>query len=598
METASMANPAESLCPSCGATLPEGARRCDTCGSAIMETDVAGLEAFVGILKGNRKPSKKPSTPRPRDPNLAKGAATGRDLHLCPSCGAFVGTEDAKCGQCGIRFDEERTSGSEDRAIPALCPECGSLAPTGQQTCAVCGTSLRAARAQDHAEPVIPEAPEVLPPSDEPPKPRKVRTRSSSPVEVEPPTPPPPPPTEHAPDPQVLGPPSELGDAQPEPPPPELFAAASRPTSRNAVRATYAAVRIGPGESPRFDQVRELSAIGTVLALSVTAIASLLMVPGQEYGQLFLFGTLFGVGASLTLPGLRGLPGRWGTLLAFTSGTLLLASAPVLGYAGAGSAEVGGALLLIGLVALGFAAWRTIDSVGLSLLWVAGLLLLSVLAISPIAFVSPGATATAQWAIGGGLALGTATYATIQRVLRQRADARLRRGDEEYARKEFDKAIASYDAAIRLGRRARHQDPAYWYGKGAALISAGKYDEAIAALDRSLAISPENEVAWINKGAALARLGRLNDALKCYNSAIKANPTYEVAWNNKGNALARLERPELALACYERALELDASYRTAWVNKGFVLTKLGRFEEAADCADTALRLTNTGAASS
>ena len=224
--------------------------------------------------------------------------------------------------------------------------------------------------------------------------------------------------------------------------------------------------------------------------------------------------------------------------------------------------------------------------------WLSGLLLLTVLAAAPLAFAAPGATevGAARWAVGGAFALAPAILVAVRRWLRYAADARLIRGDGEFARRDYSKAIGSYEAAIALGRRANHETSAAWYGKGAALVALGQTGEGIAALDHALALNPEDEVAWINKGTALTRLGRMNDALRCFNAAIKVNAAYEVAWNNKGNALARLGKHEGALACYERALEIDPAYRTAWVNKGFLLAKLGRFDDAAQCADAALRL--------
>ena len=203
----------------------------------------------------------------------------------------------------------------------------------------------------------------------------------------------------------------------------------------------------------------------------------------------------------------------------------------------------------------------------------------------------------ALWTIGGGLALAAAGFVLLRRTLQAAAEKRLLRADAAYSRRDYAQAIDEYEAAIAVGRRGGLDLPAGWYGKGAALVAAGRLDEAVSALDRALALNPENEIAWINKGTAFSRLGRMSDALKCYNSAIKVNPAYEVAWNNKGNALARLGKSDLALACYERALEIDHGYRTAWVNKGFVLAKLGRFDEAAECADAALRLTAGATAS-
>ena len=343
--------------------------------------------------------------------------------------------------------------------------------------------------------------------------------------------------------------------------------------------------------------LRDVSAIATLLALPAAAATGAADVPGREWGQLFAFGLLLGIAVGLTAPDLREPLRNRPTLVAFLAGLALLVAAPILGYGGVASAAGDGILLVAGTALLAGVAWRLRRGVGPFLPWIGGLLLLTALAVSPFVDPQPRPTGSegALWGLGGGLAFGAAAFVVLRRWLRSTTDARLARGDAAYARREFEKAVAAYDSAVAVGHRAGFDIPAGWYGKGAALVAAGRFDEAVTALDRALALSPGNEVAWINKGTALARLGRMSDALKCYNSAIKVNPQYEVAWNNKANALVRLGKLDLALACYERALEIDPGYRTAWVNKGFVLAKLGRFEEAAACADAALRLT-TGVA--
>lgn len=160
----------------------------------------------------------------------------------------------------------------------------------------------------------------------------------------------------------------------------------------------------------------------------------------------------------------------------------------------------------------------------------------------------------------------------------------------DYARRNLEGTVAGYDRAIHLTDEGIADADLPWYGKGAALVLLGHYEEALRAIDRALDINPKNEVAWLNKGNALMRIGRVLDALRCFNAAIKVNPAYEVAWNNKGNALARLGRHEEALRCYEQALTIDPRYRDAWANKGYVLTRLGRYEEAAACADRVIPL--------
>ena len=175
----------------------------------------------------------------------------------------------------------------------------------------------------------------------------------------------------------------------------------------------------------------------------------------------------------------------------------------------------------------------------------------------------------------------------------------LKSGDDSYLEKDYGRAVRAYEKVIHMSDP--NNNPDYdipWYSKGAALISLGRFEEAIESLDKAIEINPLNEITWNNKGNALSRLGRHREAIDCYDRALKVNPNYEVAWNNKGNAYARIGRLEDALKCYDRAISINEDYREAWINKGYVLVKLGMYDEAVKCANRIIpdRLRNHRAA--
>ena len=72
--------------------------------------------------------------------------------------------------------------------------------------------------------------------------------------------------------------------------------------------------------------------------------------------------------------------------------------------------------------------------------------------------------------------------------------------------------------------------------KGTALSNLGRFEEALAACDRALALDP-NDASWNNKGNALNDLGRYEEALAAYDRALALDPNVAMAWNNKGGAL-------------------------------------------------------------
>ena len=177
---------------------------------------------------------------------------------------------------------------------------------------------------------------------------------------------------------------------------------------------------------------------------------------------------------------------------------------------------------------------------------------------------------------------------------------RLRRHEEALV--AYDRALAldpnNVNAWIQQGQRAQPPGaarggagglrpragpgPRYaaaWYNKGVALDSLGRYEEALAAYDRALALElkPGLAAAWRNKGVALDNLGRYEEAIGWPdNRALGLDPGLVDAWYNKGNVLfaAWGARGGDWLA-YDKALELDpnhvygpgttrASRSTAW----------------------------------
>jgi hypothetical protein len=428
----------------------------------------------------------------------------------------------------------------------------------------VCGESLEAPTPEDNPRSQPPEA----------------NAEDEAPGELEPP------PSEAA---------SEEAGLPPSPDQePEELAATSEPAPERVEEQRVPQVRTTPHSSlgTSLARWREFTATVTALAIPAAAFAAYVRAPGQEWGQLFLFGVLFGIGLNLTIPDLRR-EARPLALLLWPLGTALLLVVPAATLVGSPLSLFTAIVLLVAGGSIDtVAAWRFPRGVGVYPPWLSGLLLLSTSASVPLALLSLDPIVTvAVWLAGGVLGGGPAVLLVRRRLLTAAAARVLAEAEGALSRREYVTAIGLYDRTADLCERLGRSLDAAHYGKGAALVAIGKLDEAVAVLDGALSANPRNEVAWVNKGTALTRMGRLQDALKCYNSAIKVNARYEVAWNNKGNALTRLGKEEWALQCYEQALSLDPSYRTAWVNKGYVLAKLGRFDEAAQCADRALQLT-------
>ncbi|RAO76457.1 tetratricopeptide repeat protein [Dyella jiangningensis] len=113
------------------------------------------------------------------------------------------------------------------------------------------------------------------------------------------------------------------------------------------------------------------------------------------------------------------------------------------------------------------------------------------------------------------------------------------RGRFAQAQGRFEEAAGHYREAIALERKIPYQEPAYWYypvsqSLGAALFTAGRYDEASQAFQAALKQTPRN-------GWALYGLAQSEDALGHPREAAEARTAFERAWLGDPSWL-RMER--------------------------------------------------------
>lgn len=108
----------------------------------------------------------------------------------------------------------------------------------------------------------------------------------------------------------------------------------------------------------------------------------------------------------------------------------------------------------------------------------------------------------------------------------------------------------------------------------------GKLDEAEASFRSALQIRPDLIAAHYNLGNTLKDCGKLNDAAACYRRAIEISPDYADAHNNLGSLLNTLGRPDEAAVYLQRALEIQPDSVIILNNLGNTFKELGRLDEA------------------
>lgn len=118
------------------------------------------------------------------------------------------------------------------------------------------------------------------------------------------------------------------------------------------------------------------------------------------------------------------------------------------------------------------------------------------------------------------------------------------------------------------------------YRAGLSLFKTGKAKEALALLDRSKQLQPDQASTLRLRGLALQELARLEEALAEMRRAHALDPARADICNDLGVILLRLRRHEEALSWHDKAIALQPDFRLAHNNRGFVLSRLRRFDEA------------------
>jgi tetratricopeptide (TPR) repeat protein len=96
----------------------------------------------------------------------------------------------------------------------------------------------------------------------------------------------------------------------------------------------------------------------------------------------------------------------------------------------------------------------------------------------------------------------------------------------------------------------------------------GNVDEAVAAYEQAISLSPESEYLWNNLGQLLAKNERNGEAINAFNKAILCSPRDFLSWNGIGHVYIKLGVYQNAISSFEKALEIAPYYESSWEGIG------------------------------
>ncbi|HMA34809.1 MAG TPA: tetratricopeptide repeat protein [Chloroflexia bacterium] len=168
------------------------------------------------------------------------------------------------------------------------------------------------------------------------------------------------------------------------------------------------------------------------------------------------------------------------------------------------------------------------------------------------------------------------------------ADALYNRGTAYYYMGQDHRADALADFTASLATQpAQPTDPvlqrkraATLTNRGATYKGLGRYPEALADYNESLALWPLHGRTLYNRACTYRHLGTLDAALADFTAALAVQPDDPRALNNRGLTLHNLGRNQEALDDFTRSIALRPAVGRAYYNRGATYYRLGRFAEA------------------
>ncbi len=164
--------------------------------------------------------------------------------------------------------------------------------------------------------------------------------------------------------------------------------------------------------------------------------------------------------------------------------------------------------------------------------------------------------------------------------------------DEDTANAHFN-SIQYYNSYL-AGHTPRAID---YLGRAMDFITLKDYDNAIADLDRAIALTPDFTLAYLLRansrylsskqprtdsktGLSSSSMRAENRAIADLDSVIKLSPRMPIAYYNKGVILTESGDYTSALQAFNKAIELKPDFGEAYYNRGYVYLNLGNKDAA------------------
>ena len=148
------------------------------------------------------------------------------------------------------------------------------------------------------------------------------------------------------------------------------------------------------------------------------------------------------------------------------------------------------------------------------------------------------------------------------------------------------RAITDYSVAIALD--PDNPEPHLW--RAIAYHDIGDYDSAIADFDAAIALNPDDAEFYRMKGVALREKGEYERAIANLEKAIALAPNSATVYVSRGLTYSRQGKHDRAVADYGKAIDMDPKDASLYRYRGSAYSSLGEYANAVRDYDRALEL--------
>jgi protein O-mannosyl-transferase len=141
---------------------------------------------------------------------------------------------------------------------------------------------------------------------------------------------------------------------------------------------------------------------------------------------------------------------------------------------------------------------------------------------------------------------------------------------------EYDNALADLNKALAI-------NPNYLdalNNRGLVYLEMKKYDEALTDFNDALKINPDFLLVKNNRGIVYRERGEYEKAITEFNQMINANPNFLSVYNNRGAVYLKLKAYSYALSDFNHVINNNPEYMDAYFNRGTVYYELENNEKA------------------